>query len=107
MKSRKDYIAGATFAWALSNELNTLEVPTNERLRCDYACQQFLLVRSDLQRDEKNLDSDVTLLRNPLRQHGSQEQIEGLRRQVQQDWNQIVLDRSHSKSGHEDQCWAA
>jgi hypothetical protein len=103
MKSRKDFIAGAMFAWSLSNGLNTVEAAVNEHPRCDYACQQFRQVKREFQRDEKNLDSDVTLLRQSLRHHGNQEQIERLRRQVRQDWEQVVLDRGHSKAGQEDQ----
>jgi hypothetical protein len=102
MNTWRDYIAGAMFAWFLSNGLN-VEAAVNEHRRCDYACQQFQHAKSELQRDEKNLDSDVTLLRQSLRHHGSQEQIERLRHQVQQDWDQIVLDRGHSKPGQEDQ----
>ena len=103
MKTGKDYIAGAMFAWALSTGLNTVEAAANEHPRCDYACQQFRHVKSALQRDEKNLDSDVTLLRQSLRDHASQELIERLRHQVQQDWNQVVLDRGDSKPGQVDQ----
>lgn len=103
MKTWRNYIAGAMFAWTLSKGLNTVAVATNERPRCDYACQQFQHAKIELQRDEKNLDSDETLLRQSLRQHGSQEQIERLRHQIQKDWNQIVLDRGHSKPGQEHQ----
>lgn len=103
MKTRRDYIAGAMFVWSLSSGLSTVEAASNKHPRCDYACQQFRLVKSELQRDEKNLDSDVTLLRQSLRDHASQELIERLRHQVQQDWNQIVLDRGHSKPAQVDQ----
>jgi hypothetical protein len=103
MKSRKDYIAGAMFAWCLSIGPSTVEAAAHQHWGCDYAYQQFRHDKSELERDEKDLESDVNFLRKSLRHHASQEQIERLRRQVQQDWNQIVLDRGHSKPGQEDQ----
>jgi hypothetical protein len=91
------------FACSLFFPISALFASAQENGRPLRAHEQVCLDKSELQRDEERLKTDVESLRKSLRQHGSQEQIERLRRQVQQDWNQIVLDRGHSKPGQEDQ----
>ena len=103
MKTSREYIAGAMFAWSLTIGLNTVEAATRELRRCDYANQQFRHDQSELQRDEKELASDINVLRKSLRQHASQDRIARLQYLIRQDWHQIVMDRGQSRLCHEEQ----
>ncbi len=103
MKTRRDFITGAMFACCLAIGVNSVEAAALQRRSCDYALQPFRQDKSELQRDEKELESDINVLRKLLRRHSSQERIARLRYLVRQDWHQIVLDRGHSRPCQEDQ----
>jgi hypothetical protein len=97
VNTRGNYLAAVMFVCSLFFPINALFASAQETGRPLRACEQVFQDKSKLQRDQKRLETDVGSLRKSLRHHASQGQIERLRHQVQQDWNQIVLDRGPSK----------
>lgn len=97
MMFKKDRIVAALFASCLAIVTHAVDAaPLGVRGR-DFAGRRMHDENSELRRDDKELLTDVNLLRSSLRHHASQERIEMLRCLVREDWSQIVTDRGHPR----------
>ena len=96
MLFNRTQIVAAQFALCLTIVTHTVGAATLDVHDCDSACRSLRAKKIELQRDERDLASDVRLLRRSLRHHASQERIERLRYLVKEDWGQIVTDRSQA-----------
>lgn len=96
MMFNRNQIVAALFALCLTVVTHAVDAATVDVHDCDSACRTMRAKRFELQRDERDLASDVRELRRSLRQHVSHERIESLRYLVREDWGQIVMDRSQA-----------
>jgi len=93
--NRKQIVA-ALFASCLTIVTLAVDAATVDVDDCNSACRSMRAKKIELQRDERDLASDVRLLRRSLRHHVSHDRIESLRYLVREDWGQIVTDRSQA-----------
>jgi hypothetical protein len=103
MKSWRNIIAGALFLCCLSIGIKTVAQAAHQHRSCDSSYRPFRQDKSELRRDEKELESDINVLRKLLRRHSSQDRIARLRYLTRQDWHQVVLDRGQPRLCQEDQ----
>lgn len=98
MMFKREPMVAALFASCLVMLAYAVDAATLDVRACDYACRRMRDKKIEMKRDENDLQSDVGLLKRSLRQRASQERIEMLRYRIEEDWSQIVMDRSDARA---------
>lgn len=98
MMFNRDPMVAALAAWCLVMLVNAVDAATLDVRACNYACRRMRDKKIEMKRDETDLQSDVGLLRRSLRHHATHERIDRLRYRIEEDWNQIVMDRSDARA---------
>ena len=98
MMFRRDSVLAALLASGVLILSHAADASTFDLRACDNACRRMRDKKIQMKRDETDLQSDMGLLKGSLRHQASQERIERLRYRIEEDWHQIVTDRSDARA---------
>jgi hypothetical protein len=103
LMSKRDSMVAALLASCLLILSHAVDAATLDVRACDHPCRRMRDKRIEMKHDETDFQSDMGLLKGSLRHHASQERIERLRYRIEEDWHQIVMDRSDARASRRSQ----